>query len=97
MAADWRAEFQRDVVIDLVCYRKHGHNETDQPSFTQPLMYKRIQKHKSQIDIYIDQLLKDGSFTKEDIDEHRKWVWGMLEESFAKSKALRVGIGCRFS
>ncbi|KAF7938517.1 uncharacterized protein EAE98_000855 [Botrytis deweyae] len=86
LAADWRAEFQRDVVIDLVCYRKHGHNETDQPSFTQPLMYKRIQKHKSQIDIYIDQLLKDGSFTKEDIDEHRKWVWGMLEESFAKSK-----------
>ncbi|RAL61497.1 hypothetical protein DID88_009426 [Monilinia fructigena] len=86
LAADWRAEFQRDVVIDLVCYRKHGHNETDQPSFTQPLMYKRIQKHTSQIDIYIDQLLKDGSFTKEDIDEHRKWVWGMLEESFAKSK-----------
>ncbi|KAH7397526.1 mitochondrial putative 2-oxoglutarate dehydrogenase [Cadophora sp. MPI-SDFR-AT-0126] len=86
LAADWRAEFRKDVVIDLVCYRKHGHNETDQPSFTQPLMYKRIQSHEPQIDIYIDQLLKDGSFTKEDIDEHRKWVWGMLEESFAKSK-----------
>jgi 2-oxoglutarate dehydrogenase E1 component len=86
LAADWRAEFRKDVVIDLVCYRKHGHNETDQPSFTQPLMYKRIQSHEPQIDIYIDQLLKDGSFTKDDIDEHRKWVWGMLEESFAKSK-----------
>merc|ERR1712144_35590 len=49
-------------------------------------MYKRIQSNEHQIDIYIDQLLKDGSFTKEDIDEHRKWVWGMLEESFAKSK-----------
>ncbi|TVY40350.1 2-oxoglutarate dehydrogenase, mitochondrial [Lachnellula occidentalis] len=86
LAADWRAEFRKDVVIDLVCYRKHGHNETDQPSFTQPLMYKRIQSHEPQIDIYINQLLKEGSFTKEDIDEHRKWVWGMLEESFAKSK-----------
>jgi 2-oxoglutarate dehydrogenase E1 component len=86
LASDWRATFQKDVVIDLVCYRKHGHNETDQPSFTQPLMYKRIQSHKPQIDIYVDQLLKDGSFTKEDIEEHRKWVWGMLEESFAKSK-----------
>ncbi|RDL41134.1 2-oxoglutarate dehydrogenase, E1 component [Venustampulla echinocandica] len=86
LAADWRATFQTDVVIDLVCYRKYGHNETDQPSFTQPLMYKRIQTHEPQIDIYINQLLKDGSFTKEDIDEHRKWVWGMLEESFAKSK-----------
>lgn len=86
LAADWRAEFQQDVVIDLVCYRKHGHNETDQPSFTQPLMYKRIQSHESQIDIYVAQLLKDGTFTKEDIEEHKKWVWGMLEESFSKSK-----------
>lgn len=86
LAADWRAEFQSDVVIDLVCYRKHGHNETDQPSFTQPLMYKRIQSHDPQIDIYVDKLLKDGTFTKEDIEEHKKWVWGMLEESFSKSK-----------
>jgi 2-oxoglutarate dehydrogenase E1 component len=86
LAADWRAEFRRDVVIDIVCYRKHGHNETDQPSFTQPLMYKRIQSHEPQIDIYVDKLLKEGTFSKEDIEEHRKWVWGMLEDSFAKSK-----------
>lgn len=86
LAADWRAEFQSDVVIDMVCYRKHGHNETDQPSFTQPLMYKRIQDHEPQINIYVEQLLKDGTFSKEDIEEHKKWVWGMLEESFAKSK-----------
>ncbi|PNH39597.1 hypothetical protein VD0004_g7297 [Verticillium dahliae] len=86
MAADWRAEFQQDVIVDLVCYRKHGHNETDQPSFTQPLMYKRIQSHKSQIAIYVDKLIKDGTFTKEDVEEHKQWVWGMLEESFTKSK-----------
>jgi 2-oxoglutarate dehydrogenase E1 component len=86
LAADWRAEFRRDVVIDIVCYRKHGHNETDQPSFTQPLMYKRIQAHEPQIDIYVNKLLKEGTFSKEDIEEHRKWVWGMLEDSFAKSR-----------
>jgi 2-oxoglutarate dehydrogenase E1 component len=86
LAADWRAEFQHEVVIDLICYRKHGHNETDQPSFTQPLMYKKIQSHTPQIDIYVDKLLKEGTFTKEDIDEHKQWVWGMLEESFAKSR-----------
>ncbi|ROT34962.1 2-oxoglutarate dehydrogenase E1 [Sodiomyces alkalinus F11] len=86
MAADWRAEYKQDVIIDLVCYRKYGHNETDQPSFTQPLMYKRIQSHKSQIATYVDKLLEDGTFTQEDIDEHKKWVWGMLEDSFAKSK-----------
>ncbi|UKZ81085.1 2-oxoglutarate dehydrogenase E1 component [Trichoderma virens FT-333] len=86
LAADWRAEFQHDVVIDLICYRKHGHNETDQPSFTQPLMYKRIQEKVPQIDVYVNKLLQEGTFTKEDIEEHKQWVWGMLEESFSKSK-----------
>lgn len=86
LASDWRAEFQHDVVIDLICYRKHGHNETDQPSFTQPLMYKIINSQKPQIDVYVEKLLKEGTFTKEDIDEHKQWVWGMLEESFSKSK-----------
>ena len=86
MAADWRADFKKDVVIDIVCYRKQGHNETDQPSFTQPLMYKRIDSIVPQLDKYVDKLLKEGSFTKEDIDEHKKWVWGMLNDSFDRSK-----------
>jgi len=86
VAADWRAEFKRDVVIDIVCYRKQGHNETDQPSFTQPLMYKRIAEHKDQLAKYVDKLIEEGTFTKEDIDEHKKWVWGMLNDSFDRSK-----------
>jgi len=86
LAADWRAEFKKDVVIDIVCYRKQGHNETDQPSFTQPLMYKRINEQKPVLDKYVDQLIEAKTFTKEDIDEHKKWVWGMLEDSFARSK-----------
>ena len=86
LAADWRAEWKKDVVIDLVCYRKQGHNETDQPSFTQPLMYKRINEQKPVLDVYVNQLLDNKTFTKEDIDEHKKWVWGMLEESFERSR-----------
>ena len=86
LAADWRAEFKKDVVVDIVCYRKQGHNETDQPSFTQPLMYKRISEQKMQLDKYVDKLLQENTFTKEDIDEHKKWVWGMLTESFDRSK-----------
>lgn len=82
VAADWRAEFKHDVVIDIVCYRKQGHNETDQPSFTQPLMYKRIASQKSQLDKYVEKLIAEGSISKEDIDEHKKWVWGMLNDSF---------------
>jgi len=86
VAADWRAEFKSDVVIDLVCYRKSGHNETDQPSFTQPLMYKKIAAQKPTIEKYTEQLLSEKTFTKEDIEEHKKWVWSMLSDSFDRSK-----------
>ena len=86
IAADWRADFKKDCVVDIVCYRKQGHNETDQPSFTQPLMYKKIDSIVPQIDKYVNKLLEDGTFTKDDIDEHKKWVLGMLNDSFDRSK-----------
>ncbi|KAG7892196.1 hypothetical protein KL905_003471 [Ogataea polymorpha] len=86
LAAEWRAAFNSDVILDVVGYRKHGHNETDQPSFTQPLMYERIAHKKQVLDMYIDKLLKEGTFTEEDINEHKQWVWNTLEESFGKSK-----------
>lgn len=86
LAAEWRQTFHTDAIIDVVGWRKHGHNETDQPSFTQPLMYKQIAKTPSVIDVYTDKLLKEGSFSKSDIEEHKKWVWGMFEEAFEKAK-----------
>lgn len=86
LAAEWRATFHSDVIIDVVGYRKHGHNETDQPAFTQPLMYQKIAEKKSVLDYYTKQLVEEDTFTQEDVDEHKKWVWGMLEESFNKSK-----------
>lgn len=86
LAADWRAEFKKDVVVDVVCYRKQGHNETDQPSFTQPLMYKRISEQKPALQKYEEKLLQEDTFSKEDIQEHKDWVWGMLNSSFDSSK-----------
>lgn len=86
LAAEWRNTFHTDAIIDVVGWRKHGHNETDQPSFTQPLMYKQISKQKSVIDVYTDKLISDGTFSKQDIEEHKKWVWGLFEEAFEKSK-----------
>ncbi|KAF2204580.1 2-oxoglutarate dehydrogenase, E1 component [Delitschia confertaspora ATCC 74209] len=86
LAADYRAQFKKDVVIDMVCYRKQGHNETDQPFFTQPKMYKKIAEHPRTLDIYVNKLLEEKTFTKEDIEEHKSWCWGMLEESFSRSK-----------
>lgn len=86
MASDWRAKFKTDCVIDVVCYRKQGHNETDQPSFTQPHMYQRISQQQPTLQQYTEKLLAEHTFTKEDIEEHKQWVWGMLEESSNRSK-----------
>jgi 2-oxoglutarate dehydrogenase E1 component len=69
LAMEFRKEFKRDVVIDMYCYRRRGHNESDEPSFTQPLMYKIIEKRKSVRDAYLERLLKLGGITKEQADQ----------------------------
>ncbi|KAL4401447.1 2-oxoglutarate dehydrogenase E1 component [Malassezia pachydermatis] len=86
LAVDYRNEFKKDVVIDLMCYRRHGHNEIDQPSFTQPRMYEAIAKQVPTLKHYAKRLVDEGSFTQEEVDEHEKWVWGMLQEAYEKSK-----------
>ena len=75
MAVDFRHQFQRDVVIDLICYRRRGHNEADEPSVTQPLMYQKIRQHKTTRDIYAARLIAQGLLTQEEdqalVDRYR--------------------------
>ena len=61
--ADYRATFHKDVVVDLVGYRKHGHNEIDEPMFTQPIMYSVVRKHKDVMQLYSKQLQDEGKQT----------------------------------
>ena len=68
LALDFRTTFQRDVVIDMYCYRRRGHNEGDEPSFTQPLMYEAINKRESVRDAYLSHLLELGGVTREEAD-----------------------------
>src|SRR5207253_4804159 len=63
LAVDFRQAFKRDVVIDLFCYRRHGHNEGDEPSFTQPLMYRKIAERPSLTEVYTEQLVLRGDLT----------------------------------
>ncbi|MBC7171256.1 MAG: 2-oxoglutarate dehydrogenase E1 component, partial [Polyangiaceae bacterium] len=86
LAAEYRQRFHSDVVIDLYCYRKYGHNEGDEPRFTQPRMYAAIDKKRTIREVYVDQLVKTGKITLEtarEIEERRK---RFLDRSLEEAK-----------
>lgn len=86
MAIEYRLNFRKDVFIDVLCYRKYGHNEGDEPRFTQPLLYKEIAKHPNPLQIYTSKLIEEGSFTKEEISELEKAYKAELEADLAEAK-----------
>ena len=71
IAIEFRQKFHKPVVIDMFCYRRYGHNEGDEPSFTQPLMYKKIRAHKSTLEIYSEKLIAEGVVTQGEVDKLR--------------------------
>ena len=72
IALDYRQEFHKDVVVDLIGFRLHGHNEGDEPTYTQPLMYRRIQEHPGVRALYARRLIRDGVLTEADVEELEK-------------------------
>ena len=86
IATEYRQKFNRDVVIDIVCYRRYGHNEGDEPSFTQPIMYKKIRSHPSTLKIYGSKLSKIGLTSEDDIENQKINFKNFLEKEFESSK-----------
>ena len=86
MAVEYRTKFKKDIYIDLLGYRKYGHNEGDEPRFTQPKLYKAISKHKNAKEIYADKLVAEGSISSEYVAEITKDFKDHLEAEFTESK-----------
>ncbi len=86
IATEFRQKFNRDVVIDMVCYRRFGHNEGDEPSFTQPLMYKKIRNHPSTLEIYGKKLFAEGLITSDELESRKKQFKDFLNKEFLNAK-----------
>lgn len=89
VALEYRQTFKRDVFIDLLCYRKYGHNEGDEPKFTQPKLYKAIAKHPNPRVIYLDKLIKEGVVTAEEGNVLKKNFDDMLQDRLDDAKQIK--------
>ena len=89
VAVEYRQKFGKPVVIDMFCYRRHGHNEGDEPSFTQPLMYSKIRAHKTTLEIYSEKLVSEGLLTAAEIDQLKADWRATLEKEFEAGQDYR--------
>ncbi|MFP5487666.1 MAG: multifunctional oxoglutarate decarboxylase/oxoglutarate dehydrogenase thiamine pyrophosphate-binding subunit/dihydrolipoyllysine-residue succinyltransferase subunit [Acidimicrobiia bacterium] len=91
MAWEYRQRLHKDVVIDMVCYRRHGHNEGDDPSYTQPLMYKAIAERRSVRKLYVETLVKRGDITVEEAEQALEDFQGKLQVALDETRARSTG------
>jgi len=91
LAYEYRKRFHKDVVIDMVCYRRHGHNEGDDPSYTQPLMYKAIAERRTVRKLYVESLVKRGDITLEEAEQALADFQGKLQVALDETRASHQG------
>ena len=86
VATEFRQKFHKDVVLDIICYRRFGHNEGDEPMFTNPVMYKKIKKQKTTLTLYTDRLVRDGLIPEGEIEDMKAAFQAYLNEEFEAGK-----------
>ena len=89
VATEFRQKFSKDVVIDIFCYRRFGHNEGDEPMFTNPIMYKKIKGHKTTLSLYTERLVKDGLIPEGEIEDMKAAFQAYMNEEFEAGKEYR--------
>ncbi|MEM7520521.1 MAG: 2-oxoglutarate dehydrogenase E1 component [Pseudomonadota bacterium] len=89
VATEYRQKFNKDVVIDLICYRRFGHNEGDEPMFTNPVMYKRIKGHKTTLSLYSERLVRDGIVPEGEIEDMKADFQKRMNDAFEAGKEYR--------
>ncbi|KGM50532.1 2-oxoglutarate dehydrogenase E1 component [Pseudooceanicola atlanticus] len=89
VATEFRQKFHKDVVIDIFCYRRFGHNEGDEPMFTNPLMYKNIKGHKTTLNLYTERLVKDGLIPEGEIEDMKASFQSYLNDEFEAGKEYK--------
>ena len=86
VATEYRQKFHKDVVLDIFCYRRFGHNEGDEPMFTNPIMYNKIKKHKTTLSLYTERLVKDGLIPEGEIEDMKAQFQAYLNDEFEVGK-----------
>ncbi|MDE3061312.1 MAG: 2-oxoglutarate dehydrogenase E1 component, partial [Pseudomonadota bacterium] len=89
LAAEFRQQFKRDAVVDIFCYRKYGHNESDEPAFTQPLMYREIARKPLPAEIYADRLVAEGVLSKADIEKKFAEFRAFFDKQYEAAKSFK--------
>src|SRR5215813_556622 len=89
VATEFRQKFQKPVVIDMFCYRRHGHNEGDEPMFTQPLMYRKIESHPTTLEIYAKKLIGEGVVTEDEVETMKRSWRSKLDEELEASQSYK--------
>ncbi len=89
VATEFRQKFHKDVVIDMFCYRRFGHNEGDEPMFTNPIMYKKIKTHKTTLSLYTERLVRDGLIPEGEIEDMKTAFQAYLNDEFEAGKDYR--------
>ena len=96
LAVEYRQKYHKDIFIDLLCYRKYGHNEGDEPRFTQPMLYEAISQHKNPREIYKEKLMNEGVVEAGIATELEKDFQDLLQDRFAKAKEIKKAKITRF-